>query len=124
MPYRRNERVFEMQNFTSGYMKGRSYGRVGGRLRHNQNFLDAQTTNRQPYSAKRAQELRYYELPRLTTDRHNGTKLAVWLAPKCSCRHFSRSNLTPPNSGSDFLAPVFLCIAHLFAWTFIRLTIS
>ena len=92
MPYRRNKQVLEMQNFTSGYMKGRSYGRVGGRLRHNQNFLDAQTTKfSYPwYSAKRAQELRYYEPPRLTTDRHNGTKLAVWLAPKCSCRHFSQ----------------------------------
>ena len=79
MIYRRNERVLEMQNFTSGYMKGRTYGQVGGRLRHNQNLLDAQTTKfSYPwYSAKRARELRYYEPSRLTTMQRSW--LGAWL---------------------------------------------
>ena len=129
MIYRRNERVLEMQNFTSGYMKGRTYGRVGGRtdgwaddyvttkiywMHRQPNFL----THGTPRNARESSAITNL----LTHD--NATKLAGCVAPKCSCRHFSRSNLTPPNSGSDFLAPVFLCIPHLFAWTFIPLTIS
>ena len=56
--------VLEMQNFPSPYMNVRTYGRTGGRLRHNQNFLDAQR-NKFSYPwcsaarASRARELRY-----------------------------------------------------------------